>query len=63
MTFIMKLFGVIFGSMFGMMILVSTYGEIVVNKNGLEEVLIIFVTWCIIWAMLQIKNSLKRRIK
>jgi len=61
--FIMKLFGVIFGSMFGMMILVSTYGEIVVNKNGLEEVLIIFVTWCIIWAMLQIKNSLKRRIK
>lgn len=58
---LLKLVGVVICSFFGMMILVSTYGEIgEPNKNGFEEWLTIFVVWCIIWALLRIKNSMKQ---
>lgn len=58
---LLKAFGVVFGSFFGMMILVATYGEIgEPNKNGFEEWLTIFIVWCIIWGLLTIKNSMKQ---
>lgn len=50
-----------FMAFFAMLILISTYGEIVINKNGLEEWIICMVVITVLYVFKRVKSYVKRK--
>jgi len=50
-----------FISFFAMLVLLATYGEIVINKNGLEEWIICMVVITVLYGFKRVKSYVKRK--